>query len=165
MIVLRFEKIMDGFNEAGMKLPTIELVDGGVKVTVWRDNIPSLSQVEQSDNKYFNKILSQVVSQVVSQVKDADLRQVTKVFVSLQEAKSMSELMEEFGPVNRTRFKRTCIDILIRSGLATPTIPDKPNSRFQKYVLTEKGKQLIAGIESKKWFGTVCSVMTVQIKA
>ena len=33
---LGYKKIMDGFKEAGMKLPTIELVDGGVKVTVWR---------------------------------------------------------------------------------------------------------------------------------
>ncbi|MGM9759026.1 MAG: RhuM family protein [Parabacteroides sp.] len=40
------------------KLPTIELVDGGVKVTVWRDHVTSLSQVEQSENKYINKILS-----------------------------------------------------------------------------------------------------------
>ena len=151
---LGYKKIMDGFNEAGMKLPTIELVDGGVKVTVWRDNVPSLSQVvsqvEQSDNKDFNKTLSQVVSQVVSQVKDEDLKQVAEVIIALQETRSLAELMEKFGYANRGRFKRTCIDILIRAGLATPTIPDKPNSRFQKYVLTEKGKQLIAGIESKK---------------
>ena len=33
---LGYKKIMDGFKEAGMKMPTIELVDGGVKVTVWR---------------------------------------------------------------------------------------------------------------------------------
>lgn len=29
---LGYKKIMDGFKEAGMKMPTIELVDGGVKV-------------------------------------------------------------------------------------------------------------------------------------
>lgn len=36
---LGYKKIMEGFKTAGLKLPTIELVDGGVKVTVWRQNV------------------------------------------------------------------------------------------------------------------------------
>ena len=103
-----------------------------------------MSQVEHIDSDMINANLSQVVSQVVSKVKGANLEQVVKVFLSLQEAKSLTELMTMFGQVNRTRFKSTCLDILIKTELATPTIPDKPNSRFQKYVLTEKGKKLIA---------------------
>lgn len=102
-------------------------------------------QVEQIDNMEISKRLSQVVSQV----KGADFAQVVKAFASLQDAKSMAELMAMCGHVNRGRFKRTCLDILIHSGLATPTIPDKPNSRFQKYVLTEKGKQLLSECKSK----------------
>lgn len=46
---LGYKKIMEGFKEAGMKLPEIELVDGGVRVTVWRknigDNVTSVSPV------------------------------------------------------------------------------------------------------------------------
>ena len=103
-----------------------------------------VSQVERVDSEYNNGALLQVVSQVVSQVKGANLAQITEVFISLQEAMSMAQLMAEFGQVNRGRFKRTCLDILINTGLVTPTVPDKPNSRFQKYVMTEKGKLLIA---------------------
>ena len=87
--------------------------------------------------------MSQVVSQVVSQVDDTDLSLLTEVFISLQKERTLAELMAEFKQVNRGRFKSSSLDILIRAGLATPTIPDKPNSRFQKYVLTEKGRQLI----------------------
>lgn len=116
---------------------------------VGEDLLQVVLQIEQIDSKEISKRLSQVVSQVVSQVKGADFGQVVKVFASLQDAKSMAELMAMFGHVNRTRFKRTCIDILIHTGLATPTIPDKPNSRFQKYVLTEKGKQLLSECKSK----------------
>lgn len=38
---LGYKKIMEGFKEAGMKQPEIELVDGGVMVTVWRQNVGS----------------------------------------------------------------------------------------------------------------------------
>ena len=84
------------------------------------------------------------MSQVVSQVDDTDLSLLTEVFISLQKERTLAELMAEFKQVNRGRFKSSCLDILIRTGLATPTIPDKPNSRFQKYVLTEKGRELIS---------------------
>lgn len=33
---LGYKKIMEGFKEAGMRQPEIELVDGGVRMTVWR---------------------------------------------------------------------------------------------------------------------------------
>ena len=111
------------------------------------DNVTSLSQVvsqvEHVDNDLTNASLSQVMSQVVSQVDDTDLSLLTEVFISLQKERTLAELMAEFKQVNRGRFKSSCLDILIRAGLATPTIPDKPKSRFQKYVLTEKGRQLI----------------------
>lgn len=38
---LGYKKIMEGFKEAGMKQPEIELVDGGVRVTVWRRDVVS----------------------------------------------------------------------------------------------------------------------------
>ena len=53
------------------------------------------------------------LSQVVSQVKGADIEQVLHVFYLLQDAMSMAELMAKLGQVNRGRFKRTCLDILM----------------------------------------------------
>lgn len=38
---LGYKKIMEGFKEAGMRQPEIELVDGGVRVTVWRRGVGS----------------------------------------------------------------------------------------------------------------------------
>ena len=163
-----YMKIREGFTAAGIPMPKVPNFCGGVQVSVQRskfmemmnvaDNVTSLSQVvsqvvsqvEQIDNEHYKASLSQVVSQVVSQVMSqvnvTDLRLLTEVFISLQQERNLSELMIEFGQTNRTRFKSSCLNILIRAGLATPTIPDKPNSRFQKYVLTEKGKELIESV-------------------
>ena len=102
-----------------------------------------VSQVELNNNEQLEQKLSQVVSQVVSQVKGADFELVVGAFMALQEETSINDLMNILNQSNRTRFRRTCLNILLDTKLATPTIPDKPNSSKQKYVLTSFGKQLI----------------------
>ena len=93
--------------------------------------------------------LSNVVSYVMSYVDGANLEHIFKVFVALQKETSLTELVAMYGQTNRSRFKRTTIDILIQTGLVTPTILDKPKSRNQKYVLTEVGRKLIKDCTAK----------------
>ncbi len=50
-------------------------------------------------------------------------------------------LMAITGRTDRTKFRNQVLKPLIKEGLVEMTIPDKPKSRFQKYRLTEKGKQ------------------------
>jgi ATP-dependent DNA helicase RecG len=50
-------------------------------------------------------------------------------------------LMAITGRTDRTKFRNQVLRPLIKEGLVEMTIPDKPKSRFQKYRLTEKGKQ------------------------
>jgi predicted HTH transcriptional regulator len=57
-----------------------------------------------------------------------------------------AELMKEFGLKNRTKFRRKYIAPLLKEDLISMTIPDKPNSPDQKYILTEKGKLLLDGL-------------------
>jgi ATP-dependent DNA helicase RecG len=109
-----------------------------------------LSQVEPDKNEQLKQKLSQVVSQVMSQVKGADFELVVGAFLALQEEMSIIELMDILNQTNRTRFRRTCLNILLDTNLATPTIPDKPNSSKQKYVLTEAGRQLIVESTEKQ---------------
>lgn len=58
---------------------------------------------------------------------------------------SALELMVQEGRTDRTKFKKSVLDILISDGIIEYTIPDKPRSRLQKYRLTEKGKAILAG--------------------
>ena len=108
-----------------------------------------VSKVENIDSEDFNQSLSKVLSKVLSIVEGENFDLVLKLFVALQKETSLVELMTMFRQPNRDRFKRTSLDILIQSGLATPTIPNKPNSSKQKYVLTEAGRKLIKDCAAK----------------
>jgi len=54
---------------------------------------------------------------------------------------SLTELARVTGATHRSFFKKRHVDPLLASGLLAPTIPDKPRSRFQKYMTTEAGRE------------------------
>lgn len=58
-----------------------------------------------------------------------------------QKAKSISELMVAMNWKHRTKFRRRFLMPMLEQGLLEMTIPEKPNSRLQKYVITQLGKQ------------------------
>lgn len=61
----------------------------------------------------------------------------------LKNERSRSEIFDFLGLENQTMNFRNHIKPLIDFGMIEMTLPDKPNSRFQKYRLTDKGKKLL----------------------
>ena len=51
--------------------------------------------------------------------------------------------MRVTGWKDRTKFRNRVLKLLLETGLVEMTIPEKPNSRLQKYRLTAKGRQAI----------------------
>ncbi len=84
--------------------------------------------------------------QVEAQVgtKSGPSRDQVLIIPNLLHEKKISELLVIVGRSNRTKFRDQVLRPLIDSELVEMTIPDKPNSRLQKYRLTEKGKQLLS---------------------
>jgi ATP-dependent DNA helicase RecG len=56
--------------------------------------------------------------------------------------RSLAELMAHAGYRQRPHFVTTHLEPLLTGGVLRPTIPDKPRSSRQRYVLTEAGIQL-----------------------
>ena len=52
-------------------------------------------------------------------------------------------LMKIAGRADRTKFRNQVLQPLLDAGLVAMTLPDKPNSRLQKYRITEKGRALL----------------------
>ena len=58
---------------------------------------------------------------------------------------SADELQKKLGVVDAENFKKVYLQPALQENLIEMTIPDKPNSRFQKYKLTDEGNKFLIG--------------------
>jgi ATP-dependent DNA helicase RecG len=68
---------------------------------------------------------------------------VSKILDYCLEDRAIADIMTLFNRKDRTKFKETLINPLIEEDLLVMTLPGKPKSSKQKYIITEKGKQLL----------------------
>jgi len=74
-------------------------------------------------------------------------KQVKKLLMNMGDEKyTANELMELSELKHRPTFLYDYLQPAIKLGLIKMTIPDKPNSRKQRYILTEKGKKYISDL-------------------
>ena len=69
--------------------------------------------------------------------------QVEKLLLMMVKPVSATEIRTRMGLQNATKFREKYLNPLIGIGVIKMTIPDKPNSRLQQYMLTEVGKGLL----------------------
>ena len=58
--------------------------------------------------------------------------------------KSVVEMMKHLGLKDRHNFNERYLQPALSVGLVEMTIPDKPNSRLQRYRLAEKGNFIVS---------------------
>jgi ATP-dependent DNA helicase RecG len=56
---------------------------------------------------------------------------------------SSGELRKQLNLKHRPTFRRNYLHPTLKQGYIEMTVPEKPNSRLQKYRLTQKGKAVI----------------------
>ena len=99
-----------------------------------------------SDTQIDTESIPQVNTQVTMQVSTQDTMQVTMQVEELLKAfdKEMDrqEIQGKLGLSNRDYFRLSYLKPALEQGFIEMTIPDKPNSRLQKYRLTASGKKL-----------------------
>lgn len=65
------------------------------------------------------------------------------VLRNCQEACSLNKILDLVGRTNRTKFRNSVLKPLLEDKLIRMTIPDKPRSSKQKYIITKKGKKYL----------------------
>ena len=78
-----------------------------------------------------------------------NIENLDKLIVFCTEARSFGEMLAFMGLTDRTKFRRKYIRPLLEAGILEQTMPEKPNSRNQKYQLTDKGFNLLDSQEHK----------------
>ncbi len=87
--------------------------------------------------------VAEVTPQVTPEVTPEVTPQVLAVLKEAEKIVSASQLQKAAGFKDRVYFLKSYLSFLLSSELLERTIPNKPNSRLQKYRLTQKGKHLL----------------------
>ncbi len=116
------------------------------------------STVETDSSPFVEFILSMIDKAIDShlrssstpQVAPHDTPQVKRLLVALAAnatAMNRSELQEAMGLKDRKSFRLVYLKPALDAHLIEMTIPDKPSSRLQQYVLTQSGRRQIINVE------------------
>jgi len=120
------KRIFEQAKKLGLPEPEIEEVGMRLRFTVYLAEPHSVLATQST---------TQSTTQSASALND----KLKQLLHCLQDGeKSTGELREMLGLKHRQSFRETYLHPAIEQGLIERTIPDKPNSRLQKYRLTEK---------------------------
>ncbi len=120
-------------RKAGLRSPEFRIDSGFFILIIWRKTI--YEAVVQVDHGAQSRARSRAQSESQS----------NQIMHAIwQGPLSMNELVNILGLKSKTGALKRTIGELLANKLLVYTIPDKPNSRLQKYRLTEKGRDFLA---------------------
>ncbi len=126
--ILPYRGMGSGIPRALQAWPRIEFADdvagNQFSATIWR---PEIDQLKTTD---------QVTGEVTGEVE--------RLLAVLQGEMKRSELQEALGLKHEDHFRAAFLRPALEGGWIEMTIPDKPNSRLQKYRLTPTGKTYLS---------------------
>ena len=79
-----------------------------------------------------------------------EIEDIGKLLIFCQKTRTITEMLSYMSYSDRTKFRKKYIYPLLDAEIIQMTIPEKPNSRNQKYQLTAKGLELIEHLKSNK---------------
>ena len=89
------------------------------------------------------QVTEQVREQVTGEVTGEVAGEVARLLLVMQGEMKRSAMQEALELKGEDSFRKRYLNPAIAAGFVEMTIPDKPNSRLQKYRLTDKGKEML----------------------
>ena len=98
----------------------------------------------QPESGLESQVTGQVTGQVAGEVTGEVTGEVKKLLMACREATSRTALQKILRLTGADNFRRLYLVPALEAGLIEMTLPDKPNSRLQKYRLTAKGRAALS---------------------
>jgi hypothetical protein len=143
-------------RDAGLKPPEFRQDGGSFVQTLWRPAHPVAPQLTPQVTPQDNLLASHVLEELAAllgvpapQVTPQVATQVAGVLQAANEPASREALQDSISLRDREHFRQTYLEPLVTGGWLERTVPDKPNSRLQKYRLTAKGRAWLAAARPK----------------
>lgn len=130
------QRILLSFKQYGLKMPVFEELQHGFRVIVYCEKEPVALQVTP-------QVTPQVTHQVAPQVDQSGHSPVERLLLAMEGELTRAQLQQKLNLLDRSHFRETYLIPALDEQLIEMVIPDKPNSRYQKYRLTEKGNKKI----------------------
>ena len=102
------------------------------------------------DGAATDQVVNQATDQVTGQVTDQVTDQVGQVLAALTCEMDRAQLQAALQLAHRSHFMTAYIRPALEAGLVEMTIPDKPNSRNQRYRLTSEGRKLVRSMQEPR---------------
>lgn len=136
-----YKRIREACQKDGYPEPIWEEYGTVMRVTFYPHSelATQISQPAPSRHQVGTK-LAPSQNQVIERELDFDAA-AKKLSSFCEQGRSMSEMMTFLGWSDRTKFRNKFINPLIERGVIEMTIPDKPKSSSQRYILTVVGRQ------------------------
>ena len=117
-----FDKIKEACAKYNGRLPEYNISASGIMVLC------------KACDKYLELLNDEIHPIQSDQDHDQDGHDVVMMILDFcKEARSIPEIMEQFGFDSRTSFRRKYLNTLVKEGRLKMTLPDKPKSKHQKY--------------------------------
>lgn len=97
----------------------------------------------QTFSKLLDNDLTDVVEFVRKLIVSKSVSKSIEIIDFLKSEKTRKEILKHLGLINHSKNYNNYIKPLLENEIIELTVPEKPNSRLQKYRLTEKGRKLV----------------------
>ena len=105
---------------------------------------------ENADSTVFIEFMLKIILEVLASISTPEVTpEVRKMLEILTGIMPRKEIMQALGLRDEKHFREHYLRIAISEGFIEMTIPDKPNSKSQKYRLSKKGLDFVKSLSFK----------------
>ena len=140
-----YKRIKDACEEGGYPMPKWEEFGSALRVTFYPH--PEVSEQAQPSAEFGTRLAPGWHQANNSLELDQEALQLLK-FCSTE--RLIAAMLEHMGWQDRTKFRRRFLSPLLKMDLVRMTIPEKPSSPKQRYVITQGGAELLSRLKKKK---------------